>query len=35
MFKEYKNLNGNDFIDTLANKMDDWEITRTDILGGK
>lgn len=33
MFKEYKSLKGNDFVDTLANKMDDWEITRTDILG--
>lgn len=32
MFKEYKSLGGNDFIDTLANKMDDWEFVSTDII---
>ncbi len=32
MFKEYKNLGGNDFVDTLANKMDDWEFVSTDII---
>ena len=33
MFREYKNLEGNEFIDTLADKMKSWEFTKTDILG--
>lgn len=32
MFKEYKELGGNEYIDTLAEKMESWEIVRTDIL---
>lgn len=32
MFKEYKNLGGNEFIDKLAEKMEEWEIVHTDIL---
>lgn len=32
MFKEYKNLGGNDFIDTIANKMETWEFVHTDII---
>lgn len=32
MFKEYKSLGGNEFVDKLAEKMETWEIVRTDIL---
>ena len=32
LFKIYKKLGGNDFIDTLKKKMSNWEITPTDIL---
>ena len=32
LFKIYKKLGGNDYIDTLKKKMANWEITRTDIL---
>lgn len=32
LFKIYKQLDGNDYCDTLKNKMGDWEITKTDIL---
>lgn len=32
MFKEYKELGGNEYVDTLAEKMETWEIVRTDIL---
>ena len=32
MLKEYENLDGDDYIHTLADKMKDWEIVRTDIL---
>ena len=32
-FKIYKQLGGNEYCDALNEKMDDWEITRTDILG--
>ena len=32
MFKEYKELGGNEYIDTLAEKMEKWELVRTDIL---
>ena len=32
MFKEYKELGGNEYVDTLAEKMENWEIVRTDIL---
>jgi len=32
MLKEYKGLGGNDFVDTLAHKMENWDITHTDIL---
>ena len=31
-FKIYKKLGGNDYIDTIKNKIDNWEITKTDIL---
>lgn len=31
-FKVYKNLDGNDYVDSLMEKMKKWEITRTDIL---
>ena len=34
MLKEYENLEGDDFIHTLGEKMEQWEIVRTDILGG-
>lgn len=33
MLEEYENLEGDDYIHTLAEKMKSWEITRTDILG--
>ena len=32
MFREYKNLEGNEFIDTIADKMKTWDFTKTDIL---
>lgn len=32
MLEEYENLEGDDFIHTLADKMKSWEIVRTDIL---
>ena len=32
MLEEYEALNGDDYIHTLANKMKDWEIVRTDVL---
>lgn len=34
-FKAYKDLNGNDYVDDLMDKMKKWEITRTDILKDK
>lgn len=34
MLKEYENLEGDDFIHNLSEKMENWEIVRTDILGG-
>lgn len=32
MLDEYEKLEGDDYIHTLAEKMKDWEIVRTDIL---
>ena len=32
MLDEYENLDGDDYIHTLATKMKDWEIVRTDIF---
>lgn len=32
MLEEYENLDGDDFIHNLADKMKQWEIVRTDIL---
>ena len=32
MLEEYENLEGDDYIHTLAEKMKSWELTRTDIL---
>ena len=32
MLDEYENLEGDDYIHTLASKMQSWEIVRTDIL---
>jgi len=32
MLDEYENLEGDDYVHTLADKMKDWEIVRTDIL---
>lgn len=32
MLKVYESLGGNGFIHTIARKMEDWEITKTDIL---
>lgn len=32
LFKIYKRLGGNDYIDTLKKKMAKWEIKRTDVL---
>ena len=33
MLEEYENLEGDDYIHNLADRMKDWEIVRTDILG--
>jgi len=33
--KAYENLDGNDYVHTIAEKMKKWEITRTDILKDK
>ena len=33
MLDEYEALDGDDYIHTLATKMQSWEIVRTDILG--
>lgn len=32
MLKEYENLDGDDFIHILAEKMKTWDFTKTDIL---
>lgn len=32
MLEEYENLDGDDYIHTLADRMKNWEIVRTDIL---
>lgn len=32
MLEEYENLEGDDYIHTLAERMKSWEIVRTDIL---
>jgi len=32
LFKIYKQLGGNDYIDTLKQKMDAWVVVKTDIL---
>ena len=32
LFKIYRELGGNDYVDTLKEKMMNWEITKTDIL---
>ena len=32
LFKIYKRLCGNDYVDTLKKHINDWEITRTNIL---
>lgn len=32
LFKIYKTLDGNEYCDTLAKKMESWKIIRTDIL---
>lgn len=32
LFNVYKSLGGNDYCDTLKNKMDSWEIVRTGII---
>jgi len=32
MLKEYENLDGDDYVHTLADKMKSWEIVRTGIL---
>lgn len=32
LFKIYKQLGGNDYIDTLKQKMDSWVVVKTDIL---
>lgn len=32
MLKVYESLGGNGFIHTIAKKMEDWEITKTDII---
>ena len=32
MLKEYENLDGDDYIHNLADKMKNWEIIRTDVL---
>lgn len=31
-FKIYRKLGGNDYVDTIKEKMDSWQITKTDIL---
>ena len=31
-FKIYKKLGGNDYVDTIKSKIDNWEIIKTDIL---
>lgn len=31
-FKIYRKLGGNDYVDTIKEKMDNWQITKTDIL---
>lgn len=33
--KAYEGLKGNDYIHTIAKRMESWEITRTDILHDK
>ena len=33
-FKIYKQLGGNEYCDTLNERMEQWEIVRTDILNG-
>ena len=35
MLDEYEALEGDDYIHTLATKMQSWEIVRTDILNSK
>lgn len=32
LLKVYENLGGNDYVHTLEKKMENWEITKTDIL---
>ena len=32
MLEEYENLDGDDYVHTLADRMKTWEIVRTDIL---
>lgn len=32
LFKIYKSLGGNEFVDNIHKRMEKWEITRTDIL---
>ena len=32
LFKIYKKLGGNDYVDTLKQKMDSWVVVQTDIL---
>lgn len=32
LFKIYKQLGGNDYVDTLKQKMDSWVVVQTDIL---
>ena len=32
MLREYENLEGDDYIHALANKMEQWEFVKTDIL---
>lgn len=34
-FKAYKLLGGNEYVDTIMDKMQHWEIKRTDILHDK
>lgn len=34
-FKAYKRLDGNDYVDSIMDKMKQWEITRTDIMKDK
>lgn len=35
MLDEYEKLEGDDYIHNLADRMKNWEIVRTDILGDK